>query len=200
MILKFNFVLPLLIFLFIIISVKTQEIREEKIYSLLLTIFKNDTVILENISVEMGVLSHFPTTKTGYYVKIISYTNETLFESNLGISFKIHYQIFPGEKIPNIEIEELEKILVSLRLPYFENADRIEIYHDDKLIFTFKICNFNNICELSKGENIMNCMEDCFKTTKTPQKTSRQIHTYLVIFGLILGIIIFLFYKIKVVK
>lgn len=149
----------------------------------------------------MGMQTHFPSTDTGYYVEIISSTNERLFKSNLGISFTIHYQIFPGEEIPNVE-EEIDKILINIRLPYFDNADRIEIYHDTTLIFTHKICNFNNICESSKGENTINCKEDCLTTTTTfsSSRSRTQTYIYIVIIAFIVLLIVFLFYKLKKVS
>lgn len=182
----------MLSFLIIFSTIKAQEIKEEKIYSLLLIIFKNDTVVLEKFSVEVGMQSHFPSTDTGYYIQIISYKNERLFKSNLGISFTIHYQTFAEEP------KDLEKILINIRLPYFEEAERIEIYHGDSLIFSIKICNFNSVCEPWRGETFLNCRDDCSITT--PSSPTTPTYLYLILIGSMAVLIIFLMYKIKVVR
>lgn len=133
-------------------------VAQEKIYSMLLIVFRNDTVILKSFSVETGLQSHFPTTDTGYYVEILTYENKRLFRANLGISFSIHLMLLSKE-VSNMETE-LNEILVLLRLPYFENASKINIYHRDKLIFSYEICEINKICEKEKGETEFNCI-DC---------------------------------------
>jgi hypothetical protein len=61
------------------------------------------------------------------------------------------------------ELINLSFVEKYLRLPYFAEAARIELYHSDKLIFKYKIdlCNKNSICEIEKHENYLSCPEDC---------------------------------------
>ena len=187
----------LLCFLFMLPVVNAQE----KIYSVLFAVYSNDTVILKNFAVQEGLQTHFPTSNTGYYVEILSYSNEKLFQANLGISFTIHVMTAPGE-LPEI-ITELEEVLVQLRLPYFDDAKRIAVYHLDKKILDLDladyICNKNNLCEAELGENKINCAQDC--GTTTPQGgPSKSIYIYVVIIAAIIVIIIFFIYKIKVAR
>ena len=120
-----------LILFFLLTS--TLALAQEKIYHILISIYRNDTIILKEFSIEEGSPTHFPTTDTGYYVEILSYKNEKLFHANLGISFSIHVITFPGE-MPNMTTE-LNEILINLRLPYFDEAKKILIYHFYNKIF-----------------------------------------------------------------
>jgi hypothetical protein len=152
-----------LIFVFLVFIALTHlTLAEEKICSIWLRIFRNDTVILESFSVEEGLQSHFPTSQTGYYVEVLSYNNEILFKANVGISFNIH--ILTTE-IPTNITTELNEILINLRLPFFENAKEINLYHEDKKIFSLQlsnyICNKNGICEKERGETVELCPLDC---------------------------------------
>jgi hypothetical protein len=61
------------------------------------------------------------------------------------------------------EIINLTSVEQHLRLPFFPDADKLELYHFDVLIFQYKIelCNNNTICEPVKGENYLSCLKDC---------------------------------------
>jgi len=139
-----------------------QTFAAEKIFSLIFTIYRNDTVVLENLIIETGETSHFPTRDTGYYIEILTPENISLFKSNLGISFVIN--IFTQEKVLNTTVT-LDENLIQVRLPYFNEARWIRIYHEDKKIFEIDLekyfCNNNGICEENKGENYFRCEVDC---------------------------------------
>jgi len=176
---------------------------QEKIYSIWLRVFRNDTVILEGFSIEEGLQTHFPTTQTGYYLEVVSYENEVLFRANVGISFSIH--ILTTEIPSNITEFELDEILINLRLPFFENAKEINLYHGNKKIFSIQlsnyICNNNGLCEKEKGETPINCPNDCLTTTTTtlpPAKPTLPFHYFAIIFVFIAAILFFLLTRIKV--
>lgn len=176
---------------------------QEKIYILIVSVNKDDTTKIQNFSVENGAQSHFPTTNIGYRVEIISDKNEILFSANLGISFTIFVMTPPGNETPE-PFPEINETLANLRLPYFENAKQILIYHDDKVIFSYDICQLDYTCERSKGENSINCPQDCPITTTTTipvSKPSSSIYIYLIIIVIIIAVIaVFFLRKIKIVR
>lgn len=54
-----------------------------------------------------------------------------------------------------------------LNLPYYNTIYKIELYNKNSLLLSidtasFASCNLNNVCETSKGENVQNCIADCF--------------------------------------
>ncbi len=62
----------------------------------------------------------------------------------------------------------------TFNLPYYTEADRVEVYHGDKKIFSRDVrpltCRKNNRCE--GDEDIVNCPEDCTpKVVPVPTKT-----------------------------
>lgn len=155
---KKNIVCFAFLFIFFFLPIVNAQ---EKIFFVSFKIFKNDTVIFEELSLKEGIASHFPSTDTGYYVEILSEKNETLFKANLGISFIV--TIFTTE-IPSKTIE-IEENLVEVSLPYFENARSIVFYHESKKILEIdlrdEICNENSLCEREKGETPQLCPIDC---------------------------------------
>ncbi|MFH0711016.1 MAG: hypothetical protein V1944_00390, partial [Candidatus Aenigmatarchaeota archaeon] len=64
------------------ITVQSQEkIELQTMYSIILTVFKNDSVILDKIDVMNSTISTFPTYQTNYNLKILSNNREELFKS-----------------------------------------------------------------------------------------------------------------------
>ncbi len=59
------------------------------------------------------------------------------------------------------------KSLLSVRAPYFANADHVSFYgHDGKHLFDISVkgssfCNDNGSCNADAGENYLNCPNDC---------------------------------------
>jgi hypothetical protein len=137
--------------------------KEGIVYSLEMNVFRNDTAELIGIDTVNGTVSHFPSHETKYTVQIISDKEEVLFEKNLGISFNLLIEP-PGTGIPT----EMDKVYLHIRLPVFEEADEIAVYHFEKKILSIdlsrEICNRNKNCE--PGENEVNCPSDCKETVK----------------------------------
>jgi hypothetical protein len=162
MIKKIIFFTVLFLFVFLI-NINAQE-NLEKVFYFHLIIYSNDTVTLTNFEVIEGIPTIFPNIplELNYTVIIFSTKNEIFFKAQIPVSFKAYPMPPEGEPEIIVNLNESEQYI---RLSYFEDVDRIEIYHDDKLIFSHKICEINNICEELKGENAMNCPEDCVVTT-----------------------------------
>jgi len=146
--------------LFILLNyVNAQEMLEDVFYFHLI-IYKNDTVTLDKFEIIEGVPSDFPgiSLSLNYSILLLSTENNVIFRGQLPISFTAYPM--PPEGQPEVEVM-LNESEQYLRLPYFENIDRMEIYHDNKLIFTYEICDVNNLCEDRKGETTLNCPDDC---------------------------------------
>jgi hypothetical protein len=196
------------IFLAILFLVPIVSSLQEKIFFLDITIFKNDTVMLNKFDIIEGVQDRFLPEQSNkdYILKIISSSNQVLFEINLPVFFiafpDINEEIAEGSPPTKFDMDEVKLIL---KLPYFSDADKIQIYHSDKLIFDYKIpkprkpiCG-NNICETNLGENSNNCPQDCL-TTKLPPKPKTPTYVYIIIILVIFVIIALFLYKIRIVK
>ena len=162
-----------------------SKIELQKIYNLQMEIFKDDSVILQDFNLDEGTISTFPQIPKDYSIKILEKKGNVLFKKDIEVSFILNL-----EPIKSIQ---LNSTIIHLRLPYFENAEKITINHGNKEIFSIdvseKICNNNSLCELE--ENKYNCPGDCLK--------EKQISW--VLFGLIVAIltmgIVFLLKKIN---
>lgn len=149
--------------LFLILNyVGAQEILEDVFYFHLI-VYKNDTVTLNDFEVIEGIQSDFPTAylNLNYSIMILSTQDNMLFRAQVPVSFTAYPSLLNDSGGP----VELDKSEHYLRLPYFENSDRIDIYKDDELIFIYEICNVNDICEEDKGETLENCLDDCQKSS-----------------------------------
>jgi cell division protein FtsL len=172
-----------IVFLFGLQNVFAQS---QVVYSVQLEINKNDTVILKNISADYGIISHFPQQVTGYSIKVVSNEGKELFNANLGVSFTMI--------LDPVGVVKMNRTFVSARVPYFENARIISVYHSDKQIFSLDLnrdlCDNNDVCDI--GENRYNC-QDCVEkktTTTTTESLEGFPDIYIIIIVLIAAVIV----------
>ena len=142
------------IFFLLLLPLVLSKIELQTVYSLQMEIFRDDTATLKNILADTGTISTFPTQKTVYSIKVFG-GNQVLFDKNIGVSFLL--------TLEPLKTIQLNSTLIHIRVPYFKNADRIAVYHQNKEILNIdlskEICNNNSFCEI--GENKYNCPEDC---------------------------------------
>lgn len=207
----------LLVSLFLFLQLAFSQEVLEKIFVIEFILYKNDTVELLDFKISEGTVSLFHEAgEPNYNIKIISTDKKVLFSQNMHISFYAAPDAYGNISVPLVE---LEKQHIYLKLPFFSNGEKIELYHDGKLIFQYiiKWCNKNGICESDKNENYINCFDDCHcgnnicdkivgeTFANCPQdcpaeKPKTLVYIYLIIIGVIVAIIAFFLYKIKVVK
>lgn len=160
--------------------VRAEPIKLEVVYSIFAEIYRDDYGVLKEITSDMGMISTFPTLPKEYSVKVLDPKNQVLFDEDIEVSFDIFLE--------PLKVVRLNNTLVHVRVPYFENAMRVKIYHLSKVILDVdlseEICNNNFICE--SGENKYNCPNDCEVKKRFPWIL------YLIIVFLLVGLIFLL--------
>lgn len=124
---------------------------QAQVFSLQLTAYFNDTIVVHSFSLkEARLTSHFPTSYTGYVAKLIAFNQSVLATYNLPISFVV---LDLGVLLNQTEL--------TLQFPLFEDAQRLELYAHEKLIAILPIpwCNQNGRCD--SYENFQKCPEEC---------------------------------------
>lgn len=132
-------------------------------FFILFDICKNDTITIKDYGIQRIEPPAYSERSGGNYsIVFVSTKEETVLKHDFDVMFLIHgIEVDPetGETKPK-EVK-LECAEIYLRLPFFDNTKRIRYTHYDKIIYEKDICNFNKLCEADKGENILNCPEDC---------------------------------------
>jgi hypothetical protein len=117
--------------------------------------------VLKEFRIENGKLTTFSNVKQDYTIKIIAFNSSVLYEKQFDISF-----IIVPSSNNDEQVIQLEKKFVFLRLPFDPHAEKIQMYHNNTLIFDLNVknylCNRDNICSWVEDE--VNCPEDCGQT------------------------------------
>lgn len=180
-------ILSLVAFLLFVTNVYAQANILQTVYQIRALITKNDTASLNEITSFNSTLSVFPTSETGYFIKIFSQDEKVLFNENLGVSFTI--------TLDPIGVINRNQSSVTVKVPYYPTAKSIAIYHVEKKILVIDLskqfCNNNSICDL--GENVYNCPEDCKQKSEGP-----SLFLYILLIALaILTILILNFIRLR---
>jgi len=148
-------IFTLMIFLLTITNVYAQANVLQTVYQIRAIISRDDSTQLNEITAFNSTLSAFPTSDTGYSIKVVSNDGRNLFDEFLGVSFTV--------SLDPVGVIHLNQTTITTKVPYHSNAKSIGIYHSDKKILDIDLskdfCNNNSICDL--GENIYNCPKDC---------------------------------------
>lgn len=170
------------LFCLLLIPAIFARIEVQPVYSVQMEIFRDDTTILQDISIENGTISSYPVLKTDYSIKVLGARNRVLFDRSPAVLFTLNLEPY--------KIIQLNSSIVHVRVPYFDNAEKIVVYHFNKEILTIdlskKICNNNLICEI--GENEYNCSRDC--------KVTKKISFWLMVFiSILIPVVVYFCFK-----
>ena len=154
----------LLTILIIFVVLPTSVIAVENVIILRLDVYRNDTLNLLDIYVDEGVESlELFNDALDYKIEFKSSDDDVIYSKYFQSSFEIIFDPLPGESPPYNGSILLDSFSVVLKLKYFNNISRVNIYHIDKKIFSKEIifCNNNNECEQNLNENLLSCPSDC---------------------------------------
>lgn len=94
-----------------------------------------------------------------YSIKIFNHKGEVLYSEKFNVNFYLLLRTFNGSYM-----KKMNSSIKVFRLHLPENATLINFYYNNKTIFSLPLshylCNYNNLCEKEKGENIYRC-KDC---------------------------------------
>ncbi|MCX6774116.1 MAG: hypothetical protein NTY68_03930 [Candidatus Micrarchaeota archaeon] len=115
------------------------SITNAAVYELHLVIYKNDSVELKDLNVTLGSPGPFPDAgnDNNYEFRIMAKDNGVLFNQSFHLGF-VAYR-FRGPDSTEPDVVPYNKTDNYWRLPYFDNASRIQLFHENRLIFEYAI-------------------------------------------------------------
>ncbi|MBI2674911.1 MAG: hypothetical protein HYX24_00510 [Candidatus Aenigmarchaeota archaeon] len=153
------------IFLLLIISAYALD-KAGYIIFFYFSVDRSDTVTINELKILEGGRDKATADEenSDYIVRVIGPDGRALSSFPFGITWEIYHM---GKDTETGEIKSLKYVKNvsehAIRLPYYTEAERIEVYHKDRKIFSKSVrlltCRINNRCE--GDEDIVNCPEDC---------------------------------------
>lgn len=185
---KLMIAVSVLIFLLAINMVKAEQTCR-----ISFKFFINGTVDLEELAILPGESENpYSFEALPYSLRLISKNNLIVYSTDFNANFLILTDP------PQL----LNETTVIKKVPCIDNQTiKLEIFNkkQNKIIFTAYlsdfICNKNNLCEANLGENSANCPEDCLY-----ERPKTSIYIYIALLAVIIAIIIFLIYSIRVAR
>jgi hypothetical protein len=107
----------------------------EASYEIALTIYRNDTVILDSMEVVDAKIGE--SEDGDYQFEIIGKDGKSLYERSFDIDFTSMRLVPPNSSIP--DVVERKSSFGYWYLPYFEDAAVLNLYHEDKKIFEHEL-------------------------------------------------------------
>lgn len=147
----------------LLVSAVNAAERPGYVFFIDLSLDRNDSVIKGEVWIDEGKAAIFDD-EAEYSVKLIGMDGRMLSVFSFNITWEAHGM----ERDPVTgEIRDVKVIKKYsehyIRLSYYTEAEKIEVYHKDKKIFSRDVrlltCRINNRCE--GDEDIINCPEDC---------------------------------------
>jgi|GEM_PF-5645823 len=160
-----------ILYFFIIIILFSLTVQAAgDVFSFYFILHKSDQVDVISFEAAPGRPTNFPEPIPGYpnkyVVELVSFFNETLYQAEFDIDFEMHpYPANPEELAEDVSVENITK---EIRLSYFPEAEKLNLYHNGNLIYVLYIkdylCNIDGTC--SEYENYLNCPLDCHSGSK----------------------------------
>jgi hypothetical protein len=170
-----------IVILAFVFSASAAVYSESNIFGLYLSVYRNDSVVVESFEVLEGDVNIESYGTQIYVVKMVSKEGKELFSGDLGLSFTASADRFNEKGEMYSEAVELEKAEPFLRLPFINDVETIKLYHKDKMILDLPVwktlCASDGKCpEYCAGRND----PDCGGTTTIFETTTRFESTTLI--------------------
>ena len=109
-----------------------------KVFEFHLIIHKNDSVKLVSFNITDGKVSAFPTAgEDNYLFRILSADGKVLFNKSFQMGFEAYRFRGPNSTAP--DVVQLESVEDYWRLPYYQDANSVELFHENKKFFQYKL-------------------------------------------------------------
>ena len=122
-----------------------------QVYELHLVIHKNETVNLLGFQVVDGEMSAFPSAgQDNYEFRIVSKNGSVLFNRSFQMNFTAYRFRGPNSTAP--DVVGLSQVEDYWKLPYFEDGDKIQLFHSGNKIYEYKVAeekSEDGICAIS---------------------------------------------------
>lgn len=152
----------ILLFFIIGLMLSSAVAAAEPLLVLNYAVCKNDSVMINSIKYADGTVKLYQVAGDEYKININDKNNKPIATLGIPVSFYVFSE----------PPKETDCSSGYQRLPWENETKYINFYHKNNLIKNIDIaeyilpnaaavCNRNNICEPEKGENIINCPDDC---------------------------------------
>ncbi len=122
---------------FILLLIVFGLVHTANIYEFDVAIHENDTAEVIGFKLSTGEKSYFHSTEdNNYEIRIVSDSRE-LFSQ--GFEMHFHDGLFRGPNSTLPDTGPITTVTYYWRLPYFENASAIQLFHEEKLILEYPI-------------------------------------------------------------
>jgi len=141
-----------------------HAVSAEQVLSVELDVYKNDSVVLHQMTVEEGYSTKY-VSPGDYRLQITDASGKNLSDTVVGLSFMVWSD----------PPQEMDPSALSLRISYTKDMRILKLYRSDKLLFTsdINVCNDDGACEMG-FETHLSCPGDCPQGSRdgicTPEK------------------------------
>jgi hypothetical protein len=101
--------------------------------------YNNDSVGFNSLEIMDGKVNVDPSTSGEYLLKTVSSDGKDLFTTSIPLQFSAHIDKLDANGKMIQQRVDLKKVVKFIRLPYLQNAQRFEVYHGGRLIFSLDI-------------------------------------------------------------
>lgn len=134
----------------VLMTTAIQAAEAEKVLSMNLDVYKNDSVIENRLKIEEGNPT-FYVSSGDYILEILGVDGSVIASESIGLKFLI----YTDPPSPT------DYSTINLRIAYVEGMKKVRLYNKDKLIYAADIaaCVINGLCE--PHETYVSCPRDC---------------------------------------